>query len=303
LFSLKKNELSLHYFESNFSTREAVEILNDVLNSEPEVSNGGEFNSSFKCSMDKEEYIEKVMKIKWHIQRGDIYEMNFCMDFFAENISVNPVQLASRLFEQSPAPFSAYYRFDDRHLFCASPERYLRRKGDHIISHLLNDEKEKSENVMITDLVRNDLSRIATRGSVNVEELFGIYSFRHVHQMISTVSCRQNENTGIADILKATFPMGSMTGAPKVKAMELIEKYEKFRRGLFSGTVGYISPSGDFDFNVVIRSIFFNETIRYISISAGSAITGYCNPENEYEECCLKAKALIDAVSYLRNKN
>ena len=138
---------------------------------------------------------------------------------------------------------------------------------------------------------------MAKRGSVKVEELCGLYSFEQVHQLISTISCEIDSDVSIIDILKSTFPMGSMTGAPKIRAMQLIEQYEKTKRGLYSGAVGYISPEGDFDFNVVIRSILYNENERYISYIAGSAITSKSIPEKEYEECMTKAKAMYTVFS------
>ena len=219
-----------------------------------------------------------------------------------------------QLGEISPNPFSAFYRLDDKYLMCASPERFLKRTGNHIISQpikgtakrvladveqdalskagLLHNEKERSENVMIVDLVRNDLSKVCVEGSVRVEELFEVLSFPQVHQMISTVGCELVENILFTDIIKATFPMGSMTGAPKKRVMELIEQYEGTKRGLFSGSVGYIKPDGDFDFNVVIRSILYNSSSNYLSVQAGSAITFACIPEREYEECLMKVEGM-----------
>ena len=156
----------------------------------------------------------------------------------------------------------------------------------------MNSAKDRSENVMVVDLVRNDLSKVCKEGTVRVDELYGIYSFPQVHQMISTVSGELKEEVCFTDILKATFPMGSMTGAPKNKVMHLIEKYEQTKRGIFSGAVGYISPNGDFDFNVVIRSIMYNADTSYLSFQTGSAITFYSDPEKEWEECLLKAEAI-----------
>ena len=218
----------------------------------------------------------------------------------------------------SPNPFSAFYKVAHNYLLCASPERYLKKVEDKIYSqpikgtskrelnnliedennkmNLLNSEKERAENVMIVDLVRNDLSKICMEGSVKVEELFGIYSFPQVHQMISTISGDLKNDRDLADIFRATFPMGSMTGAPKKKVMELIELYEKTKRGIFSGALGYITPEGDFDFNVVIRSILYNSSDKYLSIQAGSAITFNSNAEKEYEECLLKIEAMKKAL-------
>ncbi len=205
---------------------------------------------------------------------------------------------------------SCYYKAGEHYLISSSPERFLKKKGERILSQPIKgtirrgknpqeDEnlkqelafspKERSENVMIVDLVRNDLSRIAQRGSVQVDQLFGIYTLPSVHQMISTISCRVKPELNFTDILRAVFPMGSMTGAPKISAMNLIDSHEKFKRGWFSGCAGYITPEGDFDFNV---SIMYNEQEQKISFPAGSAITIGSNPEKEYEECLLKAAAM-----------
>ncbi|MDB5228120.1 MAG: anthranilate synthase component family protein [Bacteroidota bacterium] len=261
----------------------------------------------------KQEYISSVEKIKDHIQLGDIYEMNFCQEYYAEDVIINPLHVFQKLNTISKAPFTSYFKNTEHYLLCASPERFLKRQQNKLISQpikgtrkrfadasedqniqqeLFYDEKERSENIMIVDLVRNDLSRIALKNSVTVEELFGIYSFEQVHQMISTVTCDIYPETSFTDILKNTFPMGSMTGAPKIAAMELIEKFEETKRGLYSGAVGYITPKGNFDFNVVIRSIVYNAQTKYVSMQAGSAITIDCDAEKEYEECLVKSRAM-----------
>lgn len=273
--------------------------------------------SGLKPKIDKEKYLQKIEAIKKHIQLGNIYEMTFCNEFFAEDIIINPEKVFWKLQSLSPAPFSCYVKTGDKYLISSSPERYLCKRGNKLYSQpikgtvkrgnnavedeqlkhqLLNSEKERAENVMIVDLVRNDLSRIAKQSSVNVEELFGIYSFSTVHQMISTISCTLTDQTSFTDIIHATFPMGSMTGAPKIKAMQLINEFEETRRGLFSGTVGYIDPQGDFDFNVVIRSILYNEEKKFISVQTGGAITVNSLAEQELEEILLKLKAMKEAL-------
>lgn len=265
----------------------------------------------------REEYLQHVSKLKAHIHRGDIYEINYCIEFFAEKISIDPPAVFVRLCEIADAPFSALYRDGDHWLICASPERFLKKTGSKIISQpikgtrprgksdaedkalaeeLRHDEKEKCENVMIVDLVRNDLSKFASRGSVKVDELFGIYSFKTVHQMISTVSAEIPAHVSNTDAIRAAYPMGSMTGAPKLRAMQLAETHENVRRGLYSGALGYFTPEGDFDFNVVIRSIQYNAATGYLSFMVGSAITANADPEKEYEECLLKAKALFEVL-------
>jgi len=267
----------------------------------------------------REEYIQKVEALKEHIQRGDCYEINFCQEFIAENITIDPFSCFEHLMEVSPNPFSAYYRLQDRYLLCASPERFLAKKGNRIFSQpikgtikrdllspeedeklkedLLHSRKEQSENVMVVDLVRNDLTRICKDASVEVDELFGIYSFPQVHQMISTVSGELKEGIRFSKIMEATFPMGSMTGAPKHRVMELIDEYESSARGIFSGSVGYFHPDGNFDFNVVIRSIMYNRSNHYLSYQVGSGITFYCEAEKEWEECLLKAEAIKKVLS------
>ncbi len=262
----------------------------------------------------KEEYIHIINSLRKHIQRGDCYEINFCQEFYATGVTVEALSLYKQLTDISPNPFSCYYKLEDKHILCASPERYLQKKGNRILSQpikgtfkrnlqnaeadeilkqqLQQSEKDKSENVMVVDLVRNDLSKICKEGTVAVDELFGVYSFPQVHQMISTVSGELKNDVDITDILKASFPMGSMTGAPKRRVMELIEQYEKTKRGMYSGAVGYISPEKDFDFNVVIRSILYNATNQYLSYQVGGGITFYSDAEKEYAECLLKAEAI-----------
>ncbi len=270
-----------------------------------------------RAKLSREEYLSGVKQLIEHLKRGDCYEVNFCQEFFA-NASIDPLLTYLKLGQVSPNPFSAFYKLDDKYLLCSSPERYIKKNGDLIISQpikgtrrrdgsneadnfnrqqLFKSKKERSENVMVVDLVRNDLSKIAVEGSVQVDELFGVYSFPNVHQMISTVSGKIKSNVSFADVLKSTFPMGSMTGAPKRRVMELIEKYERTKRGIFSGTIGYISPQKDYDFNVVIRSIMYNKESNYISYQTGSAITFYSDPKAEYEECLLKAEAIKDVLA------
>ncbi len=266
----------------------------------------------------KENYLSKVSKMLEHIQRGDIYEANFCMEFFAENAQIEPLAIYQKLNAISEPPFAVYFKNNFQYLLSASPERYLRKEGNKVISQpikgtakrskdsildeqlksdLAQNEKERSENIMIVDLVRNDLSHTATKGSVQVEELCQIYSFKQVHQMISTVVSKVDVSTAPVEIIRTTFPMGSMTGAPKISAMQIIETLEETKRGLYSGAVGYFTPNGNFDFNVVIRSILYNAKKEYLSFSVGSAITSQAIAEQEYEECLLKAKAMFEVLS------
>jgi para-aminobenzoate synthetase component 1 len=270
-----------------------------------------------KQRISKEKYFEKVSKMLDHIHRGDIYEANFCLEFYAENALIEPLDIYQKLNAISEPPFAAFFKNDKQYLMSASPERYLKKLETKVISQpikgtskrfdnlemdknskseLLENPKERSENIMIVDLVRNDLSKTATKDSVKVEELCGIYTFKQVHQMISTVVSNVEHTTSPTEIIKTTFPMGSMTGAPKISAMNIIENLEETKRGLYSGAVGYFAPNGDFDFNVVIRSILYNAKNQYLSFSVGSAITSLSEPEKEYEECLLKAKAMFEVL-------
>jgi para-aminobenzoate synthetase component 1 len=272
-------------------------------------------NDSIKIKMriHKDAYFEKAYRFLEHIHRGNIYEANFCQEFYVEEVSIDPWETYKKLNGISEPPFAAFARLDDRYLMCASPERYIKKIGQKVISQpikgtaargkdefedekikkgLSQDKKERSENIMITDLVRNDLSKSALKGSVKVEELCKLYTFKQVHQLISTIVSKVSSDKNPLELIKETFPMGSMTGAPKISAMNIIEQLEETKRGLYSGAVGYFAPNGNFDFNVVIRSILYNATKKYVSFSVGSAITAKSDPEKEYQECLLKAKAM-----------
>jgi para-aminobenzoate synthetase component 1 len=273
--------------------------------------------SPIQSRISKDEYLKKVSEMLEHIQRGDIYEANFCQEYFAENRSIDPAKVFQDLNEISSPPFASFLKLEDYYLLSASPERYIKKDGNKVISQpikgtarraeteeedkkivemLAKDPKEVSENVMIVDLVRNDISRVAKKGSVHVDELCKVYSFKQVHQLVSTISAELETGATPVEVLQATFPMGSMTGAPKISAMKIIEELEESKRGLYSGAVGYFTPEGDFDFNVVIRSILYNANSQYVSFSVGGAITSKSIPEQEYEECQLKSKAMLQAL-------
>jgi para-aminobenzoate synthetase component 1 len=310
LFFLKGNQLEMHYLPlCDDEMEEDFEQINIV--QQPTINN--QLPLSIKQRISKESYLEKAGQMLSHIHRGDIYEANFCMEFFAENAAINPLDTYVRLNAISEPPFAVYLKNYKHYLMCASPERYLRKEGSKLISQpikgtarrsadvaedntikqaLVTNEKERSENIMIVDLVRNDLSHTSEKQSVRVEELCGAYSFKQVHHLISTVVSHVDAGVQPEEVLRTTFPMGSMTGAPKISAMQIIENLEETRRGLYSGAVGYFTPDGDFDFNVVIRSILYNEQKAYVSFSVGSAITVEALPEKEYEECLLKAHAM-----------
>lgn len=264
-----------------------------------------------------ESYAENVRQLKAEIAVGNVYELNYCIPFRAEADLENPMATWKKIVSQTEAPFSAYAQFGDYHVLCASPERYLKRTGNRVISQpikgtirrgntkdedeelksrLYESRKERAENVMIVDLVRNDLSRCAERNSVKVDELFGVHTFKTVHHLISTISCEVAQDTRWIDLIRSTFPMGSMTGAPKVSAMQLISKHEVTERGIYSGSIGYIEPNGDFDFNVVIRSVQYDREKKTVSCHVGGAITALCEAVAEYQECILKASAILAAL-------
>lgn len=314
LWIIKDNQVEAHYlsayhpnddWEQITTTKESYGLTNEQ-------------DISLQHRISKSDYLSKTQALQQHIARGDIYEVNFCMELYAEHVIIEPHALFQRLNEKAKPPFAAFVQIDDKYLLSSSPERFLKRVGDQLISQpikgtakrhidqiqdaeeafqLQNSEKERAENTMIVDLVRNDMSRIATKGSVQVKELCKVYPFAHVHQMISTVVAELQAETRVTDAIAACFPMGSMTGAPKVRAMQLIERYEETKRGLYSGAVGYIDPNGDFDFNVVIRSLLYRKDTEYLSLQVGSALTANANPEKEYEECLLKAKGVLEVLS------
>jgi len=265
----------------------------------------------------KKAYLNNLQVIQEHIHRGDIYEVNYCQEFYAENTQINPLEVYLHLNDISKPPFASFVKLNDLFLLSASPERFVTKEKNKIISQPIKgtakrstnkstdkelakalsiDKKERAENIMIVDLVRNDLSKTAIRGTVTVEELCKVYSFDQVHQMISTITSMIDDETETVDVIKSLFPMGSMTGAPKISAMKIIEKLETTKRSLYSGAVGYFTPSDDFDFNVVIRSILYNRTEKYLSYSVGGAITSESDPEKEYQECLLKAIAMKKAL-------
>lgn len=261
-------------------------------------------------ALSEDAYLDKVKRILGHIQQGDIYETNFCAEHFATDAVIDPLVVFENMVSDGEAPFACRVAYNKRHLLCGSPERFMTKTGRRVISQpmkgtnrreaenevakcaLANDAKERTENIMITDMVRNDLSKCAEPGSVHVDELCAVYPYAHVNQMISTVSCSMREGVHPLDILLGAFPMGSMTGAPKVRAMQLMDDIEGFGRGLYSGSVGYFTPELDFDFNVVIRSILYDEAAGNLSFPTGGAITVSSDPGKEFDECMLKAESM-----------
>ncbi|MCK7559239.1 anthranilate synthase component I family protein [Chitinophaga sedimenti] len=303
----------------NVNRKFANSIYEDLLELGPEKDGKKEKLPPLQLRVNEKYYPEAVKSIQEHIAKGDCYELNYCIESYAQGIALKPLPLFNQLNALSPAPFAAYYKNEDQYLLCSSPERFLKKKGDQLISQpikgtvkrlpdpaadaaaaaaLQNSQKERSENVMVVDLVRNDLAHTALQGTVKVEELYGLYAFPQVHHPVSTITATLDPKYHFTDAIRHAFPMGSMTGAPKVRVMELIEQYEKTKRGLYSGSVGYITPEGDFDLNVVIRSILYNAESQYLSFQTGSAITAYSDAKKEWEECMLKAEAMRKVLGY-----
>lgn len=280
--------------------------------STPDLVNIPDF--TFTAVTERADYIRKVEQIKNDILFGRYYEMNYCIEFKAKLRERSFLPYMLRLNERTSAPFSAYARIGEVTILCSSPERFMTKKGNSLMSQpikgtnhrlsgsgndkqleaLKNSEKEKAENVMIVDLVRNDLAHVCQAGSIKVDELFGTYPFKTLNHLISTVSGQLQEGLSFGDMLEAMFPMGSMTGAPKLEVMKHIDAYEDHQRGIYSGCLGYIDPEGDFDFNVIIRTLVYHHNDESISYKVGSAITIDSEAEHEYEECLLKGHRLED---------
>ena len=311
LFLMKENQVEMHYLK--MVDEEIPSDLQEIMSTSMVNNPPNSKSIQIKPRMTKDHYLDKIKIMQGHIQRGDIYEANFCQEFFAESAEIHPLNVYNELNAISKAPFSTFFKDHHRYALSASPERFLKKKESLIISQpikgtakrdengendqklkeqLQNSAKERSENIMIVDLLRNDLSHTALKGSVNVEELCKVYSFEQVHQMISTITSKVDRDTSPVTIIKSMFPMGSMTGAPKISAMQIIEELELTNRGLYSGAIGYFDPQGNFDFNVIIRTILYNAKNKYVSYSVGSAITAKSHPNQEYEECLTKAKAM-----------
>lgn len=292
---------------------ENPEIVFDRINKTEEKQESNIINPNFIEDTDKSSYLKNVEDIRQLIYEGEFYEMNYCMEYYSEINEFNPLGLKENLWKASPTPFAAYFNFEDYHILSASPERFIKKTGSELLSQpikgtiktgtekqekelnrleLYQSEKERAENMMIVDLVRNDLARSSISGSVKVEELFGIYEFKHLYQMISSIKSEIKPQLHFVDAIKLAFPMGSMTGAPKKRVMEYIEEIESSKRGVFSGALGYIKANGDFDFNVLIRSLYYNKSKRNLSYSVGGAITFDSDPLKEFEETKLKSRTI-----------
>ena len=295
---------------------EARAFADRLLNAAPHASTGAQLVWRSRTSRDR--YLDRAARLMQHIQRGDIYEVNYCVERTATDWGFDPFGAFARLLAASDAPFAGFYRMHDRFALCASPERFLSFQGlrvkgepmkgtrprgvdpvedERLRNELATDAKERSENIMAVDVMRNDLSQIATADSVRVEELCAVRSYPRVHQLVSTITAEMGAGRSPYDVVRASFPMASMTGAPKHSAMQLIDSMEEQRRGLYSGTLGFFAPDGTADLNVVIRTVLFDAATGYLSLSTGSALTAQCDPEKEWEECEVKARSVIDSLA------
>ncbi len=309
----KGDERMLHAFSNDLDEGRR---FCDRLFSDP--SNDRRSKLEWREGIGREDYLLHAQRLMDHIQRGDIYEVNFCTERTAKAEYFDPYCAFARLLEHSDARFAAFHRLGDRFALCASPERFLAfdrelvtaqpmkgtrpRSNDPIedlrlANELAADRKERSENIMALDVMRHDLSKIAASGTVKVKELCAVQQHRNVHQMISTVTAAMRPEVTPIDVVHACFPMASMTGAPKFRAMQLIDDAESARRGLFSGSLGFFAPDGSADLNVVIRTIFHDATAGECSLFTGSALTAQCDPQKEWEECELKARSVINALT------
>jgi len=317
-FFLPETVLSIPYGKNELhistSRQNAENIIKDILAcSTDRKQTSKTIVHSWQSDFSEQEYVAQIQNIKDNIRQGDYYELNFCVQNHAQYDDCEPFDLFAKINRQNPSPFAAFYRQENHFLLSASPERFLHKKShelwaqpikgtikrsqsteedEQLKKQLKSDIKERAENLMITDLMRNDLAKICRPGSVQAPDLLGLYSFPTLHHLISTIAGTLKDNCSFFDILKATFPMGSMTGAPKKIVLEHIDRYEKKPRGIYSGSLGYIFPDGDFDFNVVIRSLVLDTNSQQICYATGGAITYDSVPEKEWQEIALKAKSM-----------
>lgn len=302
----QKNKIAINYFE--VQNTQLIKLPNNNVNQE----------INFTNIISKNEYLSKIRDLKQQIQLGNIYEINYCTQFKAVIKELDVLTVFNNLVKLSNVPYNYLIKIKNEYILCCSPELFLKNENNYLITkpikgtikrgntidndeelktQLSNSVKDKVEHVMAVDVARNDLSVIAEKGSVKVDKLYAIESFKTVHQMVTTVNCQINNKINFETIIDATFPMASMTGAPKQSAMNLIDESECFLRNYYSGTFGFVKPNGDFELPVVIRSLFYNSETNELSFSVGGAITNLSNPEQELEECILKAQTMLKAVN------
>ncbi len=304
----KRAFLASYHKDYNFESLMA--LLNDGLVEQEKTPSDPFVEEEILSNMRYEQYLNAIDKVKAYIKAGDVYQINFTQRFSAPLIG-DEIALYSALRNYNPAPFSAYIKEDEYSILSSSPERFIKREQEIISTRpikgtvarsadkaqdeknkawLLNSEKDKAELLMIVDLERNDLSKLAQKNSVEVTENFVLETYATVYHLVSTVKAKLREEVTFSDILKATFPGGSITGAPKIRAMEIIDELEPHARNIYTGSIGYISGNGDFDFNIAIRTILrYQDNIYY---QVGGGIVWDSNAESEYRESLAKGVAL-----------
>ncbi|MDO5707059.1 MAG: aminodeoxychorismate synthase component I [Andreesenia angusta] len=271
-----------------------------------------EFKSNFET---EEKYRESIEKVRSYIKSGDIYQANLTQRFECD-LDIEPYDLYAKLRHINPAPFASFLDIDDLKIVSSSPERFIKIKDGIIETRpikgtinrgstkeddeknreiLINSKKDQAELLMIVDLERNDLGKIAKTGTVDVTELFHLEEYSTVYHLVSTVVAEIDKKNDIVDCLKATFPGGSITGAPKIRAMEIIDELEPTQRNIYTGSIGYIGFNEDIDLNIVIRTIVCKNDKAYFQVGGG--ITWDSDPKLEYEETLHKAKALMDSLN------
>jgi len=311
VFEWQGDEACLHALPEDLA--EGLDLAEAMRKREEDESDGSRVHWTAAC--DRSSYLSHAETLLHHIQRGDIYEVNYCIAHEAADAAIDPFSMFDSLLARTDAPFAGFYRMGHRFALCCSPERFiafdgLRMRGEpmkgtrprgtdpehdrRLRDELANDPKERSENVMALDVMRNDFSRVAVPGSVRVPELFGVRSHPRVHQLVSVVEAQRAQGFTPFDAVKAAFPPASMTGAPKIRAMQLIDAHEARARGLYSGTMGFFAPDGTADLNVVIRTVLYDSLTGRLSIPTGSALTAKCDPAAEWEECLVKFNSISD---------
>lgn len=297
--------------KDNYSSRKIEDFLN---HSKKENNN----KIRLQSQLSKSEYLSRIHALQTAMKNEDVCVAVFCQTFYAAQHKINPKTTYFHLNKRSKSPFSCFLQWDEKYVLSASPERFIKKEGNKLITQpikgtarrgttksednrfkeeLISSQKEREENTLVVQGIKDELAQIAYRNSIDVESFFQVHTFETVHQLISTISAELPSDITFGTLLNAVFPMGSMVGFPKVKALELLNKYENFDRGLYSGTIGYIKPNGDFDFNVVIRSILYDNERENIMCPVGGGITLQSSPEDEYNECLIKLKVLQDTLN------
>lgn len=328
IYNHEKEEVYISHFDprcrcnihSIEQIKEEIEAISPGRYNEEMVSRGwkrikeGEILSEFKSDFTKDEYLEGVNRIKEYIFAGDVYQVNLTQRFQTELGDIASWELYKRLMHINPSPFASYLNFDEVCVVSSSPERFLRVEGRDVETrpikgttkrgatpqedarnkrYLFNDEKNRAELAMIVDLLRNDLGRVCKPGTVRVRAFPELETYASMHHLVSTITGELIENRGIGDLLTATFPGGSITGAPKIRAMEIIDELEPIERGIYTGSIGYLGFNGCADLNIVIRTIIVKEGKAHIQVGGG--IVADSVDRDEYQETLLKANKLFKA--------